>query len=97
MVPGHPAGLIASEDCQPRYRGGALIPMLCLGVPGDTVTAILMGGLIVHGITPGPLLFTRNVDLVGVVFIGYLLCNIIMYVMEWGLMKGFNPSVAASP
>ena len=86
---GHPAGLIASETANNATCGGALIPMLCLGVPGDTVTAILMGGLIVHGITPGPLLFTRNVDLVGVVFIGYLLCNIIMYVMEWGLMKGF--------
>lgn len=82
-------GVIASETANNATCGGALIPMLCLGVPGDTVTAILMGGLIVHGITPGPLLFTRNVDLVGVVFIGYLLCNIIMYVMEWGLMKGF--------
>lgn len=82
-------GVIASETANNATCGGALIPMLCLGVPGDTVTAILMGAFIVHGITPGPLLFTRNVDLVGVVFIGYLLCNIIMYVMEWGLMKGF--------
>ena len=86
---GCPEGVIASETANNATCGGALIPMLCLGVPGDTVTAILMGGLVVHGITPGPLLFTRNVDLVGVVFVGYFLCNVIMYIMEWGLMKGF--------
>lgn len=86
---GCPEGIVASETANNATCGGALIPMLCLGVPGDTVTAILMGGLIVHGITPGPLLFTRNVDLVGVVFISYLLCNVVMYAMELGLMKIF--------
>ena len=86
---GCPAGVFASETSNNATCGGALIPMLCLGIPGDTVTAILMGGLVSHGITPGPLLFTRNVDLVGIVFIGYFLCNVIMFFMEWGLMKGF--------
>lgn len=86
---GYPAGVFASETSNNATCGGALIPMLCLGIPGDTVTAILMGGLVCHGITPGPLLFSRNVSLVGVVFLSYFLCNVIMFVMEWGLMKGF--------
>ncbi len=86
---GCPDGVYASEAANNATCGGALIPMLCLGVPGDTVTAILLGGLICHGITPGPMLFSRNVDLVGVVFVVYLMANIIMYVMEMGMMKGF--------
>lgn len=82
-------GVIASEAANNAVCGGALIPMLTMGIPGDTVTAILLGGLVVHGLQPGPLLFSSNADIIGVVFVAYLLANFVMYVMFMKLMKFF--------
>ena len=82
-------GIIASETANNAVCGGALIPMLTMGIPGDMVTAILMGGLIMNGLTPGPLLFTNEPEIVGIVFAAFLLANFVMYAMEMGLMKFF--------
>lgn len=82
-------GVIASEAANNAVCGGAMIPMMTLGIPGDTVTAILLGGLIVHGLQPGPLLFQRNASIVGVIFIAYILAVVVMYFMELGLMQMF--------
>ena len=57
-------GIVASETSNNASIGGALIPLLTLGIPGDTVTAIILGGLMLHGIVPGPLLFQNNGELV---------------------------------
>lgn len=53
-------GVIASEAANNGVCGGALIPMMTLGIPGDSVTAALMGGLIIHGLRPGPALFADS-------------------------------------
>lgn len=82
-------GIIASETANNAVCGGALIPMLTMGIPGDMITAILMGGLIMNGLTPGPLLFTNQPDVIGIVFVAFIIANIVMYLMEMGLMKFF--------
>ncbi len=82
-------GLIAAETANNAVCGGALVPMLTMGVPGDMVSAILMGGLIMHGLQPGPLLFKEKPDVVGIIFMSYIIANIIMYLMQLGLMKVF--------
>ena len=56
-------GIIASETANNATIGGALIPFLALGIPGDTVTAALLGGLQIHGLDPGPILFSRHMDM----------------------------------
>ena len=86
---GDPDGVIASETANNAVCGGALIPMLTMGIPGDTVTAILLGGLVVHGLAPGPLLFQTNTDLIGAVFMAYVIANFVMYAMFMGLMNVF--------
>lgn len=53
-------GLIAPEAANNAAMGGSLIPMLSLGIPGDAVTAVVIGGLYVHGLNPGPLLMVEN-------------------------------------
>ena len=63
--------------------------MMTMGIPGDLVTAILLGGLIVHGLQPGPMLFQYNKDVVGVIFVSYLLSNILMFIMFTLLMRFF--------
>ena len=53
-------GVVASETANNAGIGGAMIPLLTLGIPGDAVTAILLGGLMVHNIAPGPLIFEKK-------------------------------------
>ena len=59
---GSPEGIAAPESANNAVTGGALIPMMTLGIPGDPVTAILIGALLIHGLAPGPLLFAENGD-----------------------------------
>jgi putative tricarboxylic transport membrane protein len=86
---GCPEGVAVSESANNACNGGALIPLITLGIPGDNVTIALIGGFMIHGIQPGPLLFSQNIDLVGVIMVVYFLANFIMYVMELGMMKAF--------
>lgn len=90
---GSPEGICASETSNNAVNGGALIPLVTLGIPGDMTTAALIGGLMIHGLQPGPLLFTTNADVVGTIMVAYFLANIVMYVMELGLMKIFVRAV----
>lgn len=55
-------GVAAPEAANNAVTGGALIPMMTLGIPGDPVTAILIGALLAHGLAPGPLLFVERAD-----------------------------------
>ncbi|WP_421617061.1 tripartite tricarboxylate transporter permease [Brevibacillus sp. TJ4] len=86
---GNPAGIYASESSNNAAVGGALIPMLTLGIPGDTVTAIMLGGFMIHGIQPGPLLFTSNPDIVYTVFIGFLVAIIMVFLLQMFGMRLF--------
>jgi putative tricarboxylic transport membrane protein len=91
---GTPEGVAVSETANNACNGGALIPLITLGIPGDNVTIALIGGFMIHGIQPGPLLFSQNVDLVGVIMVVYFLSNFIMYMMELGMMKAFIKMVS---
>ncbi len=62
-------GIAAPESANNAVTGGALIPMMTLGIPGDPVTAILIGALLIHGLAPGPLLFIERADFAyGIIF-----------------------------
>lgn len=75
-------GVIAAESANNATIGGALIIMLTLGIPGDPVTAILLGGLMIHGLQPGPQLFMNNPEVIYStyfsVFFGSLCMMVIM-------------------
>jgi len=86
---GHKEGVIASEVANNACCGGALVPMMTMGIPGDLVTAILLGGLVVHGLQPGPLLFKNNADIVGTIYVTYIAATLIMYVLGMSLMRIF--------
>ncbi len=79
---GHPEGLIASESSNNATAGGALIPMLTLGVPGEVATAVLMGGLTIQGVRPGPALFDQQAEIVYGIFFAFILANIAMFSMQ---------------
>jgi len=71
-------GLAASETSINGSTGGAMIPLLTLGIPGSGATAVMMGAFLLHGIQPGPLLFSKSPEAVYTIFAGMLVCNLIM-------------------
>lgn len=75
---GEPDGLIASEAANNAVTAGALVPTLALGVPGDPITAVMLGALVIQGVTPGPRLFIESADLVLFIFIALLVANFAM-------------------
>ena len=79
---GNHEGVIASEAANNGVCGGALIPMLTLGIPGDSVTAVLLGGLLIHGLTPGPAMFVEHYDVVIGIFTTMLVATIFMVLLQ---------------
>lgn len=82
-------GVVASETANNATIGGAMIPLLTLGIPGDTATAMLLGGFMIHGIQPGPLLFESHGDIVYGVFTAMILSSFFMLVWSFGAMRLF--------
>lgn len=73
-------GLAAPEAGNNGDTSGALVPMLTLGVPGDATAAVLIGALTLHGLQPGPLLFTKNAEIVNNIFSSALIANLLFLV-----------------
>lgn len=75
-------GVFAPEVANNAVTGGALIPALSLGIPGDSATAVLIGALMINGVTPGYALFSQNMPLVYSIFITLLIANIFMAIFQ---------------
>ncbi len=75
---GEPDGIIASESANNAVTGGALVPTMALGIPGDAITAVMLATLTLHGVTPGVRLMTSNPTLIAAIFTGFLLINLIL-------------------
>ena len=80
-------GLVASEAANNALTGGALIPLLSLGIPGDSTTAVLVGAFLLQGIQVGPLFITQNPDLWRDILLGLVVCNIIMFIVMFYPIK----------
>ena len=88
---GHGAieGVCGSEAANNAVTGGSLIPMLTLGIPGESVTAVLMGGLIIQGLAPGPELFTQHAGMTYTFFAGFVLVQFFMLALGMLGCRGF--------
>ncbi len=75
---GSDEGIVASEAANNATVGGALIPLLALGVPGSVIGAVLLGALVVHGLQPGPLLFRQSPEAVHAIIGTMLVANVMM-------------------
>ncbi len=74
------AGVVASESANNAVTGGSLIPLLTLGIPGNAVTAVFLGGLLIHGLIPGPELFTTHAVTTYTLMISLFLSNIALLI-----------------
>ncbi|WP_406019181.1 tripartite tricarboxylate transporter permease [Succinivibrio sp.] len=82
-------GVAGSEAANNAVTGGSLIPTLTLGIPGESVTAVLMGGLIIHGLQPGPELFTTYANMTYTFFAGFVIIQFMMLAIGLLGCKGF--------
>ncbi|WP_372659551.1 tripartite tricarboxylate transporter permease, partial [Hydrogenophaga sp.] len=80
---GHPDGLIASESSNNGLTGGALIPLLSLGIPGDSTTAVLIGAFTLQGIQVGPLFIAEHQDIWNTMMLGLVVANLVMFVIMY--------------
>ena len=78
---GSEEGIVASETANNATVGGALIPLIAMGIPGSVIDAILIGALMIHSIQPGPTLFLTNADVVWAMIAACLVSTILMFVL----------------
>ncbi len=81
------AGIAASESANNAVTGGSLIPLITLGIPGSATAAILLGGLMIQGLSPGYDLFTKHAETTYSVMFGFLLANILMGFIGYVIAK----------
>jgi putative tricarboxylic transport membrane protein len=83
---GSPEGIAAPEAANNTVACTALIPMLSLGIPGSNSTAVLLGGFLIHGLIPGPMLFTKHADVVAGLYGGLIAANVAMVIVGMIIM-----------
>jgi putative tricarboxylic transport membrane protein len=99
---GVPEGIIASESANNANVGGSLVTIMAFGIPGDAVTAVMLGALTIHGIQSGPLFISQNTGLAYGIFAAYLLAHPLMVLImaltaRWMLRIVTVPKAALFP
>ncbi len=90
-------GVVAPEVANNAMVGGAMIPLLTLGIPGDAVTAIMMGAFIVHGLQPGPMMMVNSADLFWYIIILLVLANVLFLFIGLFVTKFFPKILSIRP
>ena len=87
---GIPEGVAAPEAANNAAAGGAMVPLLTLGIPGSAGTAIMLGAFLIHGLQPGPLLFVQQPKLVYSIFVGMFLANLSIIIFAKLFIRYFS-------
>ncbi|MDF1592394.1 MAG: tripartite tricarboxylate transporter permease, partial [Desulfobacterales bacterium] len=87
---GIPEGIAAPETANNAATGGAMVPLLTLGIPGSATTAVIIGGFLVHGLQPGPMLFLNQPKLMYSIFISMYMANFFMLFAGLAVAKLFS-------
>ena len=87
---GEPAGIAAPEAANSASVGGSFVPMMTLGIPGDPITAVLMGALLIHGLRPGPMLFANNPGFVAGIYVALFIGVVLTLLVGFALMRVFT-------
>lgn len=84
---GHDEGLIEAGAANNGALSGAWVPTLVFGIPGDSITAIVIGVLYLKGLEPGPIIFVKTPELVYAIFIAFLFANLLLIPFGWAIIK----------
>ena len=93
---GHVGGIWASESANNASIGGALLPLLALGIPGDGVTAMLIGGFEIHGLQPGPMLFESDPSVIYSIYAAFFITCILVLAIQLSTVK-YIPRILLIP
>lgn len=74
-------GVAAAEAGNNGVAGATMIPLLALGVPGDVITAVILGAFMIHGLKPGPIMFQENIDVIYAIFMGIMLSSAYLFII----------------
>lgn len=94
---GAPEGVAAPEAANNAVVASSMVPLLALGIPGNSVSALFIAALQVQGMTPGPLLFQRNIDIAWMIILAFVLANIIMGPVAFFTVHGLSRLVYKLP
>lgn len=94
---GAPEGIAATESANSAVSGANLIPLLTLGIPGNLTAALLVGAFLIHGVTPGPLIFERDAQLVYGLFAAMIMANVLVLVIGSLGLRVFALTVKVPP
>jgi len=83
-------GVAAPEAANNAVNGPTMVPLLTLGIPGDNITAILLGAFVVQGLRPGPQLFEQQAPLIYAILISMLACCVLLYLLGYLLVPLFS-------
>ena len=87
---GEVEGVAASEAGNNGVAGATMIPLLALGVPGDVITAVILGAFMIHGLRPGPVLFQQNLDIIYALFMGIMLSSVFLFIVGKSSIRLFS-------
>ena len=93
---GIPEGIIASEASNNSNVAGSLVTIMAFGIPGDAVTAVMLGAMTIHGIQPGPLFMSQQPHVAYGIFAAYILAHPVMIVLQW-LLTGVYLRIVRVP
>ncbi len=83
-------GVAASEAGNNGVAGATLIPLLALGVPGDVITAIIIGAFMIHGLQPGPIMFVQNANIIYALFMGLMISSVLLLIFGFVAIRLFR-------
>ena len=85
---GHVEGIVSASAANNASLSGAYVPALVFGIPGDTITAIIIGVLLMKGLTPGPMVFVANVELINAIFLVFVIANVLLLPLGLAAVRG---------
>ncbi len=86
---GYSGGIIAPESANNATAGGALITMMALGIPGDIITAVMLGALLIHDVVPSPAFIAEQPKIAYAIFIAFFFANFLVLALQSGALRGF--------
>ncbi|QFT96765.1 Tripartite tricarboxylate transporter TctA family protein [Roseovarius sp. THAF8] len=92
---GAPEGVAAPEAANNAVTASSMVPLLSLGIPGNSTSALFIGALALHGMVPGPLLFTQHGDVAWMIIVAFLAANIFLWPVAWLVLRTVSRSIFA--
>ncbi len=94
---GAPEGIAAPEAANNAVVASSMVPLLSLGIPGNSVSALFIGALMIQGMVPGPLLFIDHPDIAWMIIVAFLVANVLMWPVSYALVRTISGLVFRMP